>query len=175
MFWSPDGALPDLDGAEVTVVVEPSAAATDGVSRLVRAGVPLLGRVDLGFAARPLAEVLADVRAWSPYRVDGLFLDRAPADPFGAGPVALALRVAGRAGLARAVVNPGCPPDPVYRTLGATLCVFDGDWEEYTRWDGAGARPGDGHLVRGVPPRDVPEALRLAADRGAGLVLAAPR
>jgi len=166
-------------GSAVTAVVNPAGADPAGFSagldRLVRAGVALLGRVDLGRAARPLAEVLAEVRGWAVHPVGGVFLDRAPADPFGAGPVALALRLARRAGLTAAVLNPGGPADPLYRRLGARLCAFEGDWDAYIRWDGDGARPGDGHLVYGVPAPEVPRALRLASARRAGFALVTER
>jgi hypothetical protein len=170
-------------GRDATVVVNvdggpgrrPDPAYADSIGRLAAAGVPLLGYVDLGHAARPLAEVLADVCGWGAYPVGGVFLDRAPADPFGAGPVALALRLARRAGLPAATLNPGEAADPLYRRLGARMCAFEGPWAEYVRWDGAGSRPGDGHLVYGVPPAEVPLAHRLAANRGAGFGLVTER
>lgn len=166
-------------GSGVTAVVDAAGADPDrlsaGLATLARSGVALLGRVDLGRAARPLAEVLAEVRGWSGLPVGGVFLDRAPADPFGAGPVALALRLARRAGLTTILLNPGGPADPLYRRLGARLCAFEGDWDAFVRWDGHDARPGDGHLVYGVPAPDVPGALRLAAARRAGFALVTER
>jgi hypothetical protein len=166
-------------GSAVTAVVDAGGADPAGLSAwldaLAGAGVTLLGRVDLGRAARPLAEVLAEVRGWSGHPVGGVFLDRAPGDPFGAGPVALALRLARRAGLVATVLNPGGPVDPLYRRLGARLCAFEGDWDAYVGWDGDGARPGDGHLVYGVPAREVPQALRLASARRAGFALVTER
>ena len=101
----------------------------------------------------------------------GVFLDQGPASPFAIGPVAVAVQAAQRAGLDRAVLNPGVPPDPTYRDLGAAICVFEGGWTRYQRWDGAWAYPGDGHLVHGVPPRRLPEANRLTAARDAGFGL----
>jgi hypothetical protein len=168
-------------GATVVVNVDggdgrrPDPAHAAGMGRLAAAGVALLGHVDLGHGARPLAEVLADVRAWTTYPVGGVFLDRAPADPFGAGPVALALRLARRAGLPAATLNPGEAADPLYRRLCSRICAFEGPWPDYVRWDGAGSRPGDGHLVYGVPPAEVPLAQRLAAERGAGFGLVTER
>jgi hypothetical protein len=48
------------------------------------------------------------------------------------------------------------------------MCVFDGSWRDYRRWDGTGALPGDGHLVHAVPPWELDEAARLQVARGAG-------
>lgn len=135
------------------------------------ADAPSLGRVDLGYGDRPLADVLDDVDAWSAHPVGGIFFDRAPADPPCLGAVVLAIRVARRAGLPHAVLNPGGPADPLYRALGARLCTFDGDWSAYQRWSGDGSLPGDGHLVYGVPPAQLPAARRLMTFRGAGFGL----
>jgi hypothetical protein len=144
---------------------------TEATTALARAGVRLLGYVDLAFATRPAPELLADVGRWCGYPVSGVFLDRAPASPFAIGPVAVAVQAAQRAGLDRAVLNPGVPPDPTYRELGAAICAFEGTWTHYRRWDGSGARLGDGHLVYAVPPAELPEAHRLIAARGAGFRL----
>nr|WP_275941434.1 spherulation-specific family 4 protein [Planosporangium mesophilum] len=140
-------------------------AATD---RLAAAGVTLLGYVDLRFATRPVARVLADVDRWAGYPVQGVFLDRAPSTPYAIGPAAVAVSSARRAGFGRTVLNPGLVPDPIYRDLGATICVFDGDWRRYLRWDGAGCEPGDGHLIHSVPPAESDDAWLLQAVRHAG-------
>jgi hypothetical protein len=168
-------ALPRL-GPDLTVVVnvdagpgsgrDPSYTAVTG--RLAAAGVNLLGYVDLGYATRPVRQVRTDVGRWAGYPVHGVFLDRAAVSPFSIGPAAVAVQAARRVGLDRAVLNPGAPPDPVYRDLGVPICVFDGGWEQYRDWSGAGAEPGDGHLVHGVPADDLPAAHRLAGARGAG-------
>ncbi len=141
---------------------------TAATGKLRAAGITLLGYVDLEFATRPAAAILADVGRWAGYPVHGVFLDRAPASPFAIGPVAVAVQAAQRAGLTDAVLNPGVPPDPTYRDLGAAICVFEGTWEQYRGWDGAGAEPGDGHLVYGVPPGELAEARALHRARGAG-------
>ena len=49
-----------------------------------------------------------------------------------------------RAGLARLVLNPGVPVDPMYRALDAAICTFDGPWFEYRDWSGEDAMAGDG-------------------------------
>jgi hypothetical protein len=76
--------------------------------------------------------------------------------------------LARRAGLCDAVLNPGVPPDRIYCDLGAAVCVFDDTWERYLDWDGAGAEPGDGHLVHAVPPGEFDHAWLLQAARCAG-------
>jgi hypothetical protein len=57
-----------------------------------------LGRIDLDWGGRSLADVLADVDRWREDGAEGLFLDRAPAGSGGVGPVALTVRLAARAG-----------------------------------------------------------------------------
>jgi hypothetical protein len=168
-------------GGDLTVVVnvqngpgrglEPAyAAATD---HLCDVGVPMLGYVNLGYATRPMTDILDDVAEWTRYRVAGIFFDQAPTSPFCVGPVAMALRMARRVGLGRAVLNPGLPTDSLYRQLAATICTYEGSWTEYLRWPGdPGSQPGDGHLVYGVPAAALPAAHRLLAERGAGFGLA---
>ncbi|GAB1693977.1 Spherulin-4 [Krasilnikovia sp. M28-CT-15] len=132
----------------------------------------VLGRIDLDWGSRSLADVLAAVDAWRGDGVEGLFLDRAPAGPGGVGPVALTIRLAARRGLHRVVLNPGVPTHPLYRDLGVRICTFDGSWTAYQGWAGDGARQGDGHLVHGVPPQLLTAARRLMGRRGAGFGLA---
>ncbi|MEV4707716.1 Spherulin-4 [Actinoplanes sp. NPDC049316] len=132
----------------------------------------ILGRVDLDWGGRSLADVLADVDAWREDGAEGLFLDRAPAGSGGVGPVALTVRLAARRGLHRVVLNPGVPTHPLYRELGVRICTFDGSWSAYQGWDGDGTLPGDGHLVHGVPTEMLTAARRLMGRRGAGFGLA---
>lgn len=138
---------------------------------LVAAGVQVLGQVSLGYATRPVLEVVGELTRWSLLPVTGVFLDHAPAGPFQVGPVAQAARIARRAGLPTVVVNPGVPVDPLYRRLGATLCTFEGSWAAYRTGTGDGTQPGDGHLVYGVPRGEADAAWQLMAGRGAGLGL----
>jgi len=164
----------------VTVVVnvhdgpgsEPDEAYEAATARLAGAGVPMLGYVDLGYAARPVADILDDVDRWARYPVAGIFFDRAPATRFEAGPVALAVRVARRSGLPAVVLNPGVPTDPHYRELEVGICTYEGPWVDYQRWTGEGSQPGDGHLVYGVPPAEQDAAQHLLTARQAtfGLV-----
>ncbi|GGL10689.1 spherulation-specific family 4 protein [Mangrovihabitans endophyticus] len=132
----------------------------------------VLGRVDLDWGGRSLADVLADLDTWRAAGVEGLFLDRAPAGSGGVGPVALTVRLAARRGLHRVVLNPGVPTHPLYRDLGVRICTFDGSWSAYQGWDGNGIRPGDGHLVHSVPTEMLTAARRLMGRRGAGFGLA---
>ncbi|NMO52590.1 Spherulin-4 [Actinoplanes sp. TBRC 11911] len=131
-----------------------------------------LGRIDLDWGSRSLADVLADVEAWRADGAEGLFLDRAPAGSGGVGPVALTVRLAARRGLHRVVLNPGVPTHPLYRDLGVRICTFEGPWSAYQSWDGEGVRPGDGHIVHGVPVALLTAARRLMGRRGAGFGLA---
>lgn len=178
--WS---TVADRGGADVTAIVNvhngPGAelehAYATVTAALVAAGVRLLGYVDLAYGARPLADVLDDIISWSRYPVDGIFFDEVPATPHHAGPVGLVVRAAERAGMTQSVLNPGVPTDPLYYSMGATVCVFEGDWTDYQRWSGGGTRPGDGHLVHGVPAAQLPAAQRLLAMRGAGFGLVTHR
>jgi hypothetical protein len=156
------GMVPD---AETWLVLE-----APGESR--SAGSQVLGRVDLDWGGRSLADVLADVDNWREDGVEGLFLDKAPAGAGGVGPVALTVRLAARRGLHRVVLNPGVPTHPLYRDLGVRICTFDGPWSVYQTWDGDGGRAGDGHLVYGVPTTMLTAARRLMGRRGAGFGLA---
>jgi hypothetical protein len=141
---------------------------TAALNRLANANVRLLGYVDIVYGTRPLAALVADIDRWAGYPVSGIYLDRAPASPFAIGPVAVAIQAAQRAELPDVILNPGVPPDPIYRELEVPMCVFDGTWLEYRHWRGDGARPGDGHLVHDVPAWDLDQAAKLQVDRGAG-------
>src|SRR4029453_6558593 len=66
----------------------------------------VMGRVDMDWGGRSLADVLADVDAWREDGVQGLFLDRAPAGASGVGPVALTVRLPPRGGLPRGGLHP---------------------------------------------------------------------
>jgi spherulation-specific family 4 protein len=164
-------------GGDLTVVADgpddPELA--EAVSRLAKAGVATLGRVDTAFATRPVADLLDEVERWASCAVAGVFLDQAPTSPFCLGPVALAIRVARRAGLFTVVLNPGVPTDPLYRELGVPICTFEGPWTEYRRWSGEGSQPGDGHLVHSVPAGAMRATQALLAERGAGWGLVTDR
>jgi hypothetical protein len=162
--WARHGSGTPLDDGAWLVLDDPDGCADPAA--------PALGRVDLDHGARSLADVLTDVDAWTVLGVAGLFLDRAPVNRYAVGPVALAVRVARRRGLHRIVLNPGAPTDPLYRDLEVRICSFEGTWAAYQRWTGDGARPGDGHLVYGVPTALLTAARHLLARRGAGFGVA---
>ncbi|GAA0801179.1 spherulation-specific family 4 protein [Spirilliplanes yamanashiensis] len=155
-----------------TVLDDSAWLVIDEPDTVVVPAAPALGRVDLDLGSRSLADVLTDIDAWAALDVAGIYLDRAPVNRYAIGPVALAVRVARRRGLHRIVLNPGAPTDPLYRDLEVRLCTFEGDWAAYQRWTGDGARPGDGHLVHGVPTALLTAARHLLARRGAGFGVA---
>lgn len=171
----------ELTGAGLTVVVALhhadgyDAELADAVAGLATAGVAALGYVDAAFATRPVADLLHDVVAWIDYPTAGIFLDKVPTSPFCIGPVAMAVRAARRAGLDTVILNPGAPPDPLYRDLGTAVCTFDGPWRDYQHWNADGSRRGDGHLVHSVPADRLPQAWALLRARGAGFGLATDR
>jgi hypothetical protein len=156
----------------VTAVLDlPPAEIDDAVAALARAGVRMLGRVDLEHGERPVTALLEDVAGWARHPVAGLLLERCPAEAEELGAVALAVREARRLGLAEVLLNPGTHPHPRYRCLGTEIVGFAGSWLDYQR---AQTRPGDGHLVFDVPTALLPLARRLIALRGAGWALATP-
>jgi hypothetical protein len=137
------------------------------VSRPVNAGVPL-GYLDLAFGSRPVEAVRAELDEWAAQAVGGLFFDQVPTSPFSIGPVAMAVRWARRLGFDIVLLNPGRPTDSLYRGLGATVVTFEGDWVDYRTGTQDGVRPGDGHVVHGVPGERLEECLDLMRGRGAG-------
>jgi hypothetical protein len=134
-------------------------------------GVPL-GRVDLGFGARHLDLIRAEVGMWAATNVSGIFFDQAPTSPYSVGPVAMAVRAARRCGFDTVLLNPGRPADSLYRGLGATLCTFEGSWAEYLEGTREGVRVGDANAVFGVPGEQLSACLDLMRGRGASWGLA---
>lgn len=151
----------------------PPSALTTGIGRLLDAGVPALGHVDLGYGARPLSQVMAELRRWADLRVSGVFLDHAPTAQYQLDVVVQTIQAAHHNGLHEIVLNPGGPVNPVYRRLGVTVCTFEGSWRDYLTWSGDEAAAGDGHLVFGVPHDELAVARALVLARGAGLYLIA--
>lgn len=156
----------------VTAILDlPPAEIGAAVVTLGRAGVRMLGRVDLEHGERPVTELLEDLTGWARHPVSGLLLDRCPAKADELGTVALAIRQAHRLGLPEVLLNPGTDPHPRYRCLGVGIVGFAGSWLDYQR---AVTRPGDGHLVFDVPAAQLPLARRLIGLRGAAWALATP-
>jgi hypothetical protein len=165
------------DATDLTVVVRHDGddpAVAGALSQLAAAGVAALGHVNLRFATRSVTDLAAAVAEWARCPVVGIFLDQAPTSPYSIGPVALTVRAARRAGLP-VVLHPAAPPDPLYRQLDASICTFEGSWEQYRAWSGDGGRPGDGHLVHSVPPAALPDARSLLRQRRAGFGLVTDR
>jgi Spherulation-specific family 4 len=133
----------------------------------VAVGVPL-GYLDLAYGARPIDAVRAELDEWAGQAVGGIFFDQAPTSPFSIGPVAMAVRAARRLGFDTLLLNPGRPTDSLYRGLGATVCTFEGDWMSYQNGTVDGVRPGDGHVVHGVPGELLERCLDMMRGRGAG-------
>jgi hypothetical protein len=145
---------------------------TTATQRLLRAGVTMLGYVDLAHGARAIEQVRSELGRWSGYPIRGIFFDQAPTSPYSIGPVAVAVRAARRIGFDTLLVNPGMPTDSIYRGLGAVLCTFEGDWEEYQMGTLDGVRPGDAHLVYSVPGNRIATVYELMRERGARFGLA---
>jgi hypothetical protein len=147
---------------------------TAATQRLVRAGVGLLGYVDLAFGSRAPEQVNAELGRWSGYPVRGIFFDQAPTSPYSIGPVAVAVRSARRIGFDTLLVNPGRGTDSIYRGLGAVLCTFEGPWASYRNGTDPGVQPGDAHLVHSVPVEQIEACHELMRRRGARYGLATP-
>ncbi len=177
--WDAVAAAP----VPVSAIVDVSRGPGDGldpvylaaIPRLVMAGVTVLGYVDLAGGTRPVAGIRTEVGRWAGYRVAGVFFDRSPAGRFGIGTVAAAVRAARRVGLGPLVLSGGRAPDPEYRELGATVVSFEGSALRYRDWLGEDGRPGDAHLVHGVPAAERAGIERLARERGAGYLLVTDR
>ncbi len=147
----------------------------EAVRTLQAAGIRVLGYVPTTYGARPLADVLADVRrylAW--YRVDGVFFDEASSDA-ALLPYYRALSRQARGGADRSVVlNPGVPPAAGYFDLADVVVTFEGPYAGYgaamaatPEWL-ARMRPDRvAHLIYGATRA---EALDAATDAAAGYV-----
>ena len=139
----------------------------------VAAGIPM-GYVDLAYASRPIEAIRADLDEWGLQAVGGIFFDQAPTSPFSIGPVAMAVRAARRLGFDTILLNPGRDTDSLYRGLGATVCTYEGDWTAYQNGTTDGVRPGDGHVVLGVPTDLLERCLDVMRARGAAWGVATP-
>lgn len=170
--WSRAAALGQ---AAVVIVARPANGLRNGLERLLSCGVTPIGLVRLDYATRPPAALVRDVAGWADLPVRGIFFDRAPASPYLVGPVVRAVRAAREAGLGTVVLNPGVPVDSIYRRLDATICTFEGPWQEYLTRPSDSFVSGDGHLVFDVPTGELPGARALVVARHAGLALATDR
>lgn len=152
------------------------------VARLRVRGRPVLGRLVLDGGERPFGRLVTEANRYLDwYRVDGFYLDRCPGGP---GPLAATERLVGtlralRPG-ARVVLDPGGHPCRGYAELADQVVTFRGRWSEY-RWSQVAEWTADFpperfcHLVCGLPPARLPEALRIARWQGAGAVFLTDR
>jgi hypothetical protein len=141
------------------------------------AGVRFAAYCDVAYGQRRDRVVLdhaARYRDW--YGIDAVFLDRVPA---GASHLRRLRRLEGRlrsAGARRIVLNFGAPPAADLAELGDVLVTFEGPWRDYRDdawlpdWVRVLPPARQCHLVYDVPAGATDAALRLAAERGAGLV-----
>jgi hypothetical protein len=128
---------------------------------LAAARVPMLGYVDLDYAARPVSQVHDDIARWRLYPVRGLFFDRAPS-----GSESLAWVGAATAPVrGRVVLNPGTRPHPDYAALADLVCTFEGPWLQYRLVPAQPDWPNAAHLVYGVPLTESASALRRLRSR----------
>jgi hypothetical protein len=104
----------------------------DAVRALQAVGVRVLGYVPTGYGARPIADVLDDVRRYlSWYGVDGIFFDEASADA-ALLPYYRVLSWQARGPGGRLVVlNPGAPPAAGYFDIADVVVTYEGDHEAY--------------------------------------------
>ncbi|NKI40042.1 spherulation-specific family 4 protein [Streptomyces physcomitrii] len=155
--------------------------------RLRKAGVRVLGHLDLTYGARPFGEVVTEAHRYLDwYLADGFLLDRCPTEraalPEVRRTVATlrALAAAGREGPGRSptahvVLGHGGHPYPGYAESGDQLITFEGPWSDY-RWSQAAEWTADYpperfcHLVHSLPAGHLEEALRIARWQGAGTV-----
>ena len=153
---------------------DPAYAAVVSASRA--SGVTVLGYVSTQWGRRPLPQVLRDIaayRAW--YGVSGIFLDEASTAasdlPYYR---RLAATVRSRPGGTLAL-NPGTVPDERYAQVADLLVVFEGTYSSYRTWrppvwQQRYPRQRFWHLVYDVLPDEMPQALRTADRRSAGVV-----
>ncbi len=128
-------------------------------------GVPGLGYVDLDYAARECAAVVADVRAWGAwYGVRSVMFDQVPADPAAARAVRRYVEAARAAGAVEVVGNPGVVPDPAVAACFDEVCVFEADAAAYLAADLTlpTGFPRAWHLVHSCPPAALDAVYRRA-------------
>ena len=147
------------------------------VSGIEATGGTVVGYVDAGFGARSLTEMETAARRhrdW--YGVADVFLDQVPA---GAGTLEDYRVIGGRLrakGAEFLVFNHGVYPDPGYAAIADLLVTFEGPWTAYQLMDAppAWARSLPAwrfcHLVYGVPPAALDQAVALAGERGVGVL-----
>ena len=153
---------------------DPAYAAAVSASRA--SGVIVLGYVSTQWGKRPLSQVLRDIAAYRTwYGVSGIFLDEAATAtrelPYYRH---LAAAVHSRAGGILAL-NPGTVPDERYARVADLLVVFEGTYASYRTWRPPAwqqryPRQRFWHLIYDTRTEEMPQALRTADRRDAGVV-----
>lgn len=150
----------------------------EAAGKLRNAGVRVLGHLDLAYGSRPFGELVSDAHRFLDwYRVDGFYLDRAPADRADlAGTRRLTATLeAVLGGEAHLVLGHGTHPHPGYAEVADQLVTFAGSWVDYrwsqvAEWTAEYTEAKFVHLVHGVPRTHLDEALRIARWQGAGTI-----
>lgn len=170
-----------LDWAVLNVAngagARPDPHCLEAAGRLRSVGARVLGHVDMRGGYRAFGELVTDAHRFLEwYRVDGFYLDRCPPDDECLREVRRTTATfAALAPGAHLVLGHGTHPHPGYAELGGQLVTFSGRWPEY-RWSQAAEWTADHpaerfcHLVRGVPPTHLDEAMRIARWQGAASV-----
>ena len=154
---------------------EPAFAAA--VAGIEAAGGTVTGYVDAGYGARSGAEMETAARHYRDwYEVADVFLDQVPA---GAATLETYRTVGARLrarGAEFIVFNHGVYPDPGYAAIADLLITFEGPWAAYQlmvappAWADTLPSWRFCHLVYGVPDDALDEAVRLAGERGVGVL-----
>jgi Spherulation-specific family 4/Kelch motif len=154
---------------------DPTYAAT--VKQAHTAGAKVLGYVHTSYAARPIADVQAEVTAYKTwYAVDGIFVDEVATNTASLSyyqNLATFIRTTpGRL----VELNPGTVPDVGYFSVGDSVVVFEGDYQSYQTttfpaWLSQQPPRKVAHLVYAAPDQTaLTTTLQLAQARGAGRV-----
>ncbi|MFE9255526.1 spherulation-specific family 4 protein [Streptomyces sp. NPDC006879] len=146
-------------------------------TRLRAAGGRVLGRLVMGDGARPFGKLVSDAHRFLDwYRVDGFYLDRAPAGREGLAEVRrLTTTLRSLLDRSHLVLGHGTHPHPGYAEIADQLVTFVGSWSDY-RWSQAAEWTAEHpperfcHFVHGVPRTHLEEAVRVARWHGAGTV-----
>ncbi|MGW2341460.1 spherulation-specific family 4 protein [Streptomyces sp. NPDC001661] len=149
----------------------------EAAGRLRRAGVRVLGHLDLTYGARAFGELVSDAHRFLDwYQVDGFYFDRCPTERAALPEVRRATTTL-RALVddAHIVFNHGTHPYPGYAENADQLVTFSGPWSDY-RWSQVAEWTADYpherfcHFVHGMPLGHLEEALRIARWQGAGTI-----
>jgi Spherulation-specific family 4 len=171
------------------VVLNPASGPGDGadpahlraLQPLRDAGVTVAGYVDTNYGRRPRRAALDDIgryRDW--YGVGGVLFDRVSAGPEDLRHYALLARRARKLGALTVAFNHGVHPHPGYARHADVLGTFEGPWAVYLeqampQWTRSWPPDRFCHVVYGVPPAQLENAMLLAGRRRAGSVYVTDR